>query len=220
MVGVAEVYLHLKESLEFLMVPKQYVIVGRNGLEFGESFLNAEECRVHILDRYLKDLFNEGDSLLSIGNREEYSVSILARDNEVGFGITESLSRVDILRSFADEGPVQKFHNLLSPTSFSLFLSIPKALDFPSIHTCNESIDRIFAYGGKVLLAFSNPSRNVRGRLPVIETLLDEVFETRMLNNFHHLVLAPFASHTCLARCFFCVIPPSCPVSLDLVTNR
>lgn len=198
MVRVAEVYLHLKESLELLMVSEQYVIVGRDCLEFRKALLNAEKRRVYVLDRYLKDLFNEGDSLLSIGNREEYSMSILARDNEVGFGITESLSRVDILRSFADEGSVQKLRNLLSTTSFPLFLLIPKTLDFPSIHTCNESIDRVFTYGGKVLLAFPNPSRNVRGGLPVIEALLNEVFEARMLNNFHHLILARLASDICL----------------------
>lgn len=104
MILVAKIYFNTKEFLKLLVSLEEQVIVSGHCVHLWEPLFDAKECQVDILDRHMKNLFDERGTAFAIDHSEENSVPTLTREYEVCLDISNSASRIDICGPFVDEG--------------------------------------------------------------------------------------------------------------------
>lgn len=151
---------------------QQDVIVGGEGLEFFEAFLNLEKSLVNIGNGYWEDLLQKSHPDLSISHYQENALPSLSGNNEVSLRITDTFALLYPFWPFLNEFPTRQCSGrLASAPSFGTRSDI---LDLPSIRTLNEAVERILGNWRQISLMLFNPSGKILGRLAREECLFDE----------------------------------------------
>ena len=101
---VAEVDFDTQDSLKLLVPFKQKVIVSRHRLHFGKPPFDAQKRTMHVGDRDVYDLFDEGDAAPAVSDGEEDPFPAFSGHDEVSLDIPDPHPRIDICGSLVNEG--------------------------------------------------------------------------------------------------------------------
>lgn len=139
---VAEVYFDMKFFLQTFVVYEKQIVVESHRFEFRKALPDSFNRIFHTLDRDRKYFLQERISGLPISADKKVSFTLMARDNEVSFGVADSLSVLDIPWSFVDHAFVLyfEFNFPFAPSSVVNLGSV--SLNFAAIWAFE-----IFSYG-------------------------------------------------------------------------
>src|SRR3989344_1028146 len=206
MIRMTEVYLHSKKTRKLLMVLEQDVVVGREGLQFGVSSLDAQKCLMYSLNGDIKNQFQECRSYLAINNRKHDAGSIVTRNDEVCLGIPDPHPLVDRYGSFLDEGSVSQFLRPCPASPPSGFSFCTVIFDSSPIHAADISVDALFADMRDMLFMYFDSSGDVLRRLIAVKFSLHKCPKIRMLHDLHRLILTVVSGDICLVLRFLGII--------------
>ena len=139
---------------------EEQVVVESHGFELGKTFLNPPNRIFHTFDRDRKYFLEKRTSGLPVSANEEIPFALMAGNNEVSFGIADSLSVLHIFGSFVDHTFVLYLKSNL-PFASPLVVGLgPVSLDFATIRTLEIFSDRDSGYVWQVAMIFFDSLRN------------------------------------------------------------
>lgn len=99
---MAEVDFDTEHSFQPLMLKEEDIVVAGDGLHLWIPLLHAQECSLHVPDRYRQDTLQEFLSDLAVNECEHEALATPARNDEVALHVAEAPPFVDRARSFID----------------------------------------------------------------------------------------------------------------------
>ena len=148
-VRMAEIYLHAKEACKLLMFREQNIIVHRECSRLRKSRLDLQEGDMHVRDGRMNDPFDEQGTAGALDDDQQNAAPRSARDDEIGFGVADPATRIDILRSLVNEGAIENPGSSGTPggSPFPALSSMP--LNTSSLDASDEAVNRVLGYGGQ-----------------------------------------------------------------------
>lgn len=141
---MAEEDADVEQEGETDVVCEEQVIVGRDGFQFREAFLDLAECPFHVRNGHRQNALDERDAAPAVNHGQEDTPATLARDNEVCLAVPDARSFVDIPGPFVDEGAAKKVCGTGTSTGSSTPLSSAMCFNTSSVWTFDIPIQRVF----------------------------------------------------------------------------
>ena len=202
MIWVTEIYVDPEKFLQFCMFLKQNIVVCGDGFQFRKSLLYAEKCFLHFRYRYRQYLLKIWHPRFPVRDIENHSFSTFAWNQKVSFGVTNSLSFVDIHGSFVDEDSIFEFLWQWSFESSSLLFLLSPHFDSPAIWTFDVPVYAVFRDLRQIFFVFPQSSGNVWWWFSFVQKFIDFLLQILIGDHFHSLILWIFSSDVCFMISF------------------
>ena len=163
--------------LKSFVMNEQNVVVERERVKLGESFLDTAECTFHCTYGHRMYLLEERPTKLSVGHVEHDAGAAFTRDEEVALAISDADSFVDIQGSFRDHALAveSRFPPPAAPSSAEHIRAV--RFNASPVRTLDVSSDEASRYRLEVFVVSLDPLRNMFGRLIVHEIAFDDFLE-------------------------------------------
>lgn len=164
------------------MHPKQDIVVERDRLHLGESFLDAFEGGMHRIDRDIRYELEKHDAQSPAHDREQNALSAFARDDEIRLHISDTFPLFDDFRPFIDENAFIELFRFSHPASSRLLFPFPA--DEGAMRTLKIPYDRVFRDVRQASFLILQSSGDGFRRLVVTYRSVHEVPEYGILRDF------------------------------------